>query len=99
MRLLVILFYLLLILVGVSFAALNASTVEVNLYFTTLSLPISVLTIMLLGIGILIGFTLSIFKYWRLKIFNSKIKKQLELTEKEIKNLRTIPIRNHDTAF
>ncbi len=99
MRLIILMFYLFLILVGISFAALNATAVAVNLYFTTLNLPISVFAILLLGIGIVIGFILSIFKYWRLKIVNSKIKKQLELTEREIKNLRTIPIRNHDSVF
>ncbi len=99
MRVIVIFFYLLLIFLGVSFAALNATKVAVNFYFTTLNLPISVFAIMMLGIGIIIGLVLSIFKYWRLKIVNSKIKKQLKLTEREIKNLRTIPIRNQDSAF
>jgi len=99
MRLIILLFYFFLILFGISFAALNSSVVEVNFYFTTLNLPISLLVILSLGVGILIGFILSIFKYWRIKIINSKIKKQLELTEREIKNLRTIPIRNDDTAF
>lgn len=99
MRLVILLFYFLLILFGISFAALNSTVVEVNFYFTTLHLPISLFVILSLGIGIIIGFILSIFKYWRIKIINSKIKKQLELTEREIKNLRTIPIRNNDTAF
>lgn len=99
MRLIILLFYLLLIVFGVSFAALNSNVVEVNFYLTTLHLPISLCILLALGIGILIGYILSIFKYWRVKIINSKIKKQLELTEREIKNLRTIPIRNDDTAF
>lgn len=99
MRLIILGFYVVLILLGISFAALNATLVAVNLYFTIIHLPVSVLAILLLGIGILIGCILFAFKYWRLKILNSKIKKQLELTEREIKNLRTIPIRNHDTSF
>lgn len=99
MRLITILFYLLIILFGISFAALNADIVAVNLYFITLNLPICIFVITSLGLGIVIGFVSSTFRYWRLKIINSKIKKQLELTEREIKNLRTIPIRNHDTAF
>lgn len=94
MRILMIIFYLVLILVGVSFAVLNASPVSINLYFTTFKLPISVLMTITLGIGVLIGAFLLLTKYWRLKIEHHKIKSQLKLTEKEIKNLRSIPLKD-----
>jgi len=42
MRVAITVCYVLLILLGVSFAALNATSVEVNLYVTKLVLPISV---------------------------------------------------------
>jgi putative membrane protein len=87
-------FYLLLIITGVSFAALNASSVQVNFYYTTLKMPISVLMIMMLGVGVLIGFFLFICRYLRLKAEHRKIKNQLKLTEKEIKNLRAIPLQD-----
>lgn len=86
--------YLLLIIIGVSFAALNASSTSVNFYFKTLSMPISVLMAIMLGIGILIGFILFLGRYWRLKNECRKIKNQLKLTEKEIKNLRSIPLQD-----
>ncbi len=94
MRLVMILVYLLLILVGVSFAALNASSVGINLYFKIITMPISVLMIVMLGIGLLLGFLLFLFRYWRLKIELIKVKSQLRLTEKEIKNLRAIPLQD-----
>ena len=99
MRILVLFFYICLILLGISFAALNATSVAVNFYFVTLNLPISVLAVVMLGVGISIGFLLFLMKYWRIKILNSKLKNQLKLTEREIKNLRTIPIRNEDKSF
>lgn len=99
MRILVLFFYICLILLGISFAALNATSVAVNFYFVTLNLPISVLAVVMLGVGISIGFLLFLMKYWRIKILNSKLKNQLKLTEREIKNLRTIPIRNEDNSF
>ena len=43
MRIFIWLFYLLLILLGVTFAALNAGTVQVNFYVKTVSIPIAVL--------------------------------------------------------
>ena len=99
MRIFAILFYLTLILIGVSFAALNASSVPINLYFTTMSMPLAVLVTIILGIGVIIGFLLFLFKYWRLKILYHNVKNQLKLTEREIKNLRTIPLRNEDSTF
>ncbi|MFI4918806.1 MAG: LapA family protein [Legionellales bacterium] len=94
MRILMLVTYILLIIIGVSFAALNASSVQVNFYFKTASMPISVLMTIMLGIGIFIGFVLFIFRYWRLKVECRKIKSQLKLTEKEIKNLRSIPLQD-----
>nr|WP_231861891.1 LapA family protein [Legionella hackeliae] len=87
-------FYLLLILLGVSFAALNASSVQVNFYFTKLAMPISVLMTIMLGIGLLLGFLLFLYRYWRLKVEYVRLKNQFKMTEKEIKNLRSIPLQD-----
>lgn len=94
MRILMLVIYILLIVIGVSFAALNATSVDVNFYFETVSMPISVLMTIMLGIGVLIGFVLFIARYWRLKTECHKLKNQLKLTEKEIKNLRAIPLQD-----
>ncbi len=94
MRLLMLVLYIVLIIIGVSFAALNASSVEVNFYFKTVSMPTSVLMTIMLGVGVLIGFLLFVGRYWRLKNEYRKISNQLRLTEKEIKNLRSIPLQD-----
>lgn len=94
MRVLMLVSYILLIIIGVSFAALNASSVQVNLYFKTVSMPISVLMTIMLGIGIFIGFVLFMLRYWRLKVEYRRIKNQLKITEKEIRNLRSIPLQD-----
>ena len=57
-------------------------------------MPISVLITVMLGVGMLIGLLLFIGRYWRLKSDNRTIKNQLRLTEKEIKNLRAIPLKD-----
>jgi len=94
MRLFMIIIYLFLVLLGVSFAALNANSVPVNLYFKTLNMPVSVLMTLMLGLGLVIGFLLFIGRYWRLKIEFIRIKNHLKLTEREIKNLRDIPLKD-----
>ena len=95
MRLVMTFFYIILIILGVSFAALNATAVQINLYFTLINMPISLLIITILGIGIIIGLFISIYRYLSLKNETRKIRHQLNITEKEIKNLRAIPLKDH----
>lgn len=99
MRIFIISLYIILILFGVTFAALNATAVQINFYLTTLKMPVSVLIVSVLGIGMFLGYVLMISRYWRLKSEHRKIKNQLNLTEREIKNLRTIPLRNEEIVF
>jgi putative membrane protein len=94
MRIVMVIFYLLIIIIGVSFAALNATSISVNFYFTTWVLPTSVLIIISLGIGVLLGILFFLAKYLRLKSAYRRLKGQLKLTEKEIINLRAIPLQN-----
>lgn len=94
MRMIMLVVYLGLILIGVSFSALNASDVVVNFYFKTISMPIAFLMIVMLGIGLLLGFFMGLTHFWRLKRAYRKIQHQLTMTEKEIQNLRVIPLRD-----
>lgn len=94
MRLIKIILYMLLILIAVSFAALNAGSIEVNFYFTSLNLPIPVLLCIMLGLGFFIGLLSFFVKYWRLKIDLIKTRSQLHVMDKEIRNLRNIPLKD-----
>lgn len=94
MRIIRIIFYIILIILAISFAALNASSVQINLYLTTIKLPISVLMVLMIAVGLLLGFILSLPKYWKCKLDGLKTRNQLKITEKEIKNLRDIPLKN-----
>lgn len=94
MRIIKVFLYIVLLLVGISFAALNAGSVQVNLYVTTVTLPISVLMVIMIGLGLLIGFVLFVARYWQFKMELLKVQNQLKITEKEIKNLRDIPLKN-----
>jgi lipopolysaccharide assembly protein A len=94
MRFIMMIFYLVLMVLGVSFAALNAGSVTLNVYLKTFNMPISVLIIATLSIGILIGFIIFSGRYWCLRASYRKLKSQLHLTEREIKNLREIPLKD-----
>lgn len=94
MRLIMMIFYLLIMLFGVAFAALNAESVQLNLYFKTFTMPISVLMLATLALGVMLGCFIFLTRYWSLKVRYRKLKHQLELTEREIKNLRAIPLKD-----
>jgi putative membrane protein len=71
----------LLILAGISFAGLNASSVQINIYFTILSMPVSVLIIIIFGMGLVFGFLVSLRSYLRLKVKHRKLKNQFKLIQ------------------
>ena len=94
MRILIWFFYIVLIILGVTFAVLNAGDVQVNLYVISLKVPIALLMASMIGLGLMLGFLLSLIRYWRLKFELNKIKHQLKISSKEIKNLRDIPLKD-----
>lgn len=94
MRIIIWVIDVLLIIAGISFAVLNAAPVEINLYVTHISLPLALWMALVLALGIAMGFCLFIIRYWRLKVEHHKIKSQLKLMEREIKNLRSIPLED-----
>ena len=92
MRFIKLIMYLILVIFGVSFAALNAENVALNFYFKQINLPVSVLLIISFGIGVILGFIVFYARYWRLKVEFRALKHHLSLTEKELKNIRAIPL-------
>lgn len=93
-RLLKWVIYIAIIILGVSFAALNSGDVAVNFYFTQVRVPVAVLVAVTLGVGLFCGLFISLIRYWRLKLELIKIKNQLKISEKEVKNLRDIPLKD-----
>lgn len=94
MRLFSILFLLIIIIFGLTFAVLNANPVSFNYYLGTRQISLSLLLIYALGIGIILGFLVSLGPLWRLKKNNLHLKGRIKEAEKEIENLRTLPIQD-----
>ena len=94
LRLLKWIIYIAIVILGVSFAAFNAGDVSVNFYIRQVQIPIAVLVAVTLGVGLLGGLFVSLIRYWRLKIELMKTKNQLKMSEKEVKNLRDIPLKD-----
>lgn len=85
---------ILLILIGVSFSYLNSQQVTINLFVANYHLALSLLLTVTLVIGILFGVVLTSIKFFRLRRELKKLKHRLLVTEKEISNLRTIPVKD-----
>jgi len=80
-------------LFGITFAALNANSVVFNYYFNSKQISLALLLVGALGIGIFLGFIFMLFTLIKLKKDKYKIKSQLKIVEKELENLRSLPIK------
>ena len=85
---------LFIIILGITFAILNAEPVTVHYYVGIKQLPLSFIMAITLSIGITIGLLIMGLITLRLKAEKHYLKKRLKVTEQEIENLRTIPIKD-----
>lgn len=93
-RLLFIFLIILLILFGFSFASLNPEPVSVRYYFGNFTLPLSLLLALVLSLGALLGFLVSLAMWLREKTLSTRLMRRVTLSEKEIRNLREIPLKD-----
>ena len=84
----------LIIILGITFACLNAESVHLNYYIGSSVLPLSLLLVITLAVGVLIGLLLGLWPYLRLKTENIRLNHRMALFEKEVENLRNIPLKN-----
>lgn len=94
MRILTFIGLVFVLLFGVSFAVLNAEMVKVNYYIGSYSLHLSLLIVLVLGLGFILGMLVGSWKWLRVKSENSRLRNRIKLVEKEVENLRAIPLKN-----
>ncbi len=94
MRIIKLIFVLIIILLGASFAVLNANVVQINYYFGTASMPLVLLLLIVFIVGIILGLiSLSLYTM-KLKHQNAQLSHRASIAEKEIFNLRRIPLKD-----
>lgn len=87
-------FALLLALVfGLSFAAINSVPARVDFGFDYFVAPLSLVLVITIAIGAVLGVAASITVLLAQRIEISALKKRLNICETEVHNLREIPIR------
>ena len=93
MRIFSYIFLLIIMLLGISFATLNADQVTFSYYFATKQISLALLLVFACGIGILVGFIFTAISIFKAKAENRRLRSRLKVAEKEIENLRAIPIK------
>ncbi len=82
------------ILSGLAFHLKNNQFIELNYYAGTLNMPLSWLVVLVLLIGALLGILASLPMIIKLKQQKLKLEKQIKNSEKEITNLRVMPVKD-----
>lgn len=94
MRIFSFLLLLMVILFGITFATLNSESVVINYYFAKSTLPLSVLLVFTFAIGAILTMMVAFWLLLKAKIVNYRLQKRLNLADKEIENLRAIPLQD-----
>jgi len=84
-----------LLAVGIAFAVANSAPVRIDLGLFMPELPLSLVLLLAVGVGILLGAFASTFYFMRIKKENADLKRQSRLVQQEVKNLRSMPINGH----
>ncbi len=94
MRIITYVLLIAIILLGISFAVLNPDIVNFNYYIGHRAYPLSLLLVMTFVLGCILGLLVGFFLLIKLKIKTYKLQTQLKVAEKEIVNLRAIPLQD-----
>lgn len=94
MRIVSYFFLLVIVLFGMTFATLNSESVTINYYLGQSTLPLSLLLVIVFALGCLIGMVVGVWLLIKAKLLNYHLKQRLTLAEKEITNLRAIPLQD-----
>lgn len=94
MRLIRFAIYLIVGFVGLVFALLNAQDVPFNYYFGSRDIPLAFIVALAVGFGALLGIVASMGVVFKAKRQASGLRKNVNVAEKELANLRAIPLKD-----
>lgn len=93
-RLIGLIFILLIVGFGLSFALLNAGPIQVDYYLGNAELPLSLALTLALAIGALIGLLSATAVLLRQKRETARLQRRLAQLERELGELRKLPLRD-----
>jgi putative membrane protein len=93
-RIITIIIFIAVFAAGAAFSAINNGPVDIQYYLGTLTLPLSVVVIVSLIIGILLGALAIFIGTLRLRYENRRLLKKIDVSEQELNSLRILPIKD-----
>jgi putative membrane protein len=93
MRFIKLFIVILIMMLGAVFTVLNADPVEINYYFGSRDLPLSLLLTIALGLGVLLGVLAGMGRVLRLKRELQSLKRRSQMVSEEVNNLRALPLK------
>jgi len=82
------------LLVGLAFHLKNNQLIELNYYVGAIELPASLIVVLVLCLGAFLGVLASLPIIIKLKQQKHRLEKQIKNSEKEINNLRVMPVKD-----
>ncbi len=82
------------LLIGLAFHLKNNQLIELDYYVGVINMPMSWLVVLVLFIGSMLGVMASLPLLIKLKRDKLKLERQIKNSEKEINNLRVMPVRD-----
>jgi putative membrane protein len=93
MRFIKLFIVILIMMLGAVFAVLNADPVEINYYFGSRDLPLSLILTIALGLGVLLGVLAGMGRVLGLKRELQSLKRRSQMVSEEVNNLRALPLK------
>lgn len=93
-RIITIIFFIFIFIVGVGFSAINMEPVSINYYLGTLTLPLSVIIVLAIVIGTILGALALFTSSMGIRYENRRLNKKLSVSEQEVDSLRILPIKD-----
>ena len=93
-RVLKIILFVLVFLVGLLFHLRNQQQVVVDYYLGVAELSFSASMVVILAVGIFLGYVVGLPASFRLKRENARLTKQVSLSEQEVNALRVLPVKD-----
>jgi lipopolysaccharide assembly protein A len=91
-RIMTIIVFVIVLILGAGFSAINLTPVDINYYLGALSLPLSIVIIVAIILGTLLGALVLSTSILRLRYENRRLHKKLINSEQEVDRLRILPI-------
>jgi putative membrane protein len=87
--------YLIVAMLALVFALLNAQTIPFNYYFGQVQLPLSLMLAIAIVLGAVLGITVSLGMVLKSKRQASLQRKNADIAERELAKLRALPLKDN----